>query len=183
MVAKQKKYQNKKIILLAVAVVIAIVLTVGSLIVYRNFQKPKPDFNGTAGLSGINYSPPTQDERRAANEQKEKNVTEQANASKNEDNKAIVVITDASYYADNNSVEVRAYISNIIEDGGTCTVTFEKDGHKITQQQTAFKDATTTQCGALDTPRSQFNSNGTWNTTVVYTSSKANGQQTTSLKL
>lgn len=177
---KQKQYKSKKLIL--ILLVALIVLAVGGFVAYRHFHKPKQDFSGTAGVSEVNYGPPTEEEKQAGNDQKEKNVAEQ-NGTQVNNSKAAVVITDASYYSDSNSVEVRAFVSNIVEDGGTCTVTFEKNGQKVTQTHAAFKDATTTQCGALDTPRSQFPSTGTWNVTLVYTSSSATGQQTATLKL
>jgi hypothetical protein len=178
---KQKQYTSKKTIF--IISIILVVLAIGGVVAYKHFHKPKPDFSGTAGVSEVNYGPPTKEEQQAGNDQKEKNVTQQENETKPNDGKATVVITDASYYADSNTVEVRAFVSNIVEDGGTCTVVFEKNGQKVTQTHAAFKDAKTTQCGALDTPRSQFPSTGTWNVTLTYTSSTATGQQTATLKL
>lgn len=81
-------------------------------------------------------------------------------------------ITDAGQYDQN--VEVRAFISGIFEDGGTCTFTFTKGSQKITKTTSGVKDATTTRCSNLTTPKSEF-STGTWNIVVSYSSSVASG--------
>lgn len=74
-----------------------------------------------------------------------------------------------------NQVEVRAYVSGVIEGTGTCTATLTKDGETVTASAAAFVDATTSQCGVIEIDRSKFPSAGTWNLVVSYSSPDAEG--------
>lgn len=72
-----------------------------------------------------------------------------------------------------NVVEVRAYVSDLSEDGGTCSITFTKTGEtSVTTRSPSFGDASTTQCGALNTPVGEFSAKGTWSFTITYTSTR-----------
>lgn len=75
-----------------------------------------------------------------------------------------------------NNVEVRAFISGIIEGNGTCIATFSKDGVEITESSPAFIDATTSQCEPIQIPKSRFTSSGVWTLVVSYSSTDAEGK-------
>ena len=131
------------------------------------------------------YTPPTKEEQVAGEVQKEKNIAEEKQIKEAEKEaqqtpalkKAEVIVTDASFYQyDGNKVEVRAYIANVYEDGGTCTAVFTQNGQTVTAKGAPFKDVSTTQCGAMDIPRSQFTAGGEWQVVVSYVSATASGQ-------
>ena len=124
----------------------------------------------------INMDPPTEEEKAAADQQKDKNI----NRDETDKNtppptkNAQLYITDASQYDD--TIEVRAYVSNVYEDNGTCKATFTQGGNSVSESSTAFKDATTTQCGTINIPRSKFPSSGQWQLVVHYSSSQSSGK-------
>lgn len=163
-----KKVSNKKKYLLIGLVVV--LLAGGGALAYSQLRGDSTDKKDS-----INYNPPTKEEKKAADTQKEKNIErEQTEDNPKPISKADITIVDASQYGD--TVEIRAYISNILEDGGTCTAKLTNGNQTITRTNQSFKDATTTQCGALNIPRSEFNSTGTWQLTMSYTSNTANGE-------
>ncbi len=163
-----KKIASKKIL-----IVLVIVLTLTGIVGYFFFFKNDNNLNKSPD-SNINYGPPTKEEAAAGDEQK---TTNEAREKAVQNNKpattANIVLVDANQYFE--TVEVRGYISNIYENGGTCTATFTQDEKTIKQSTSAQKDATTTQCGAIDIPRSKFPSGGQWIVVLNYSSDKASG--------
>lgn len=132
----------------------------------------------------INLSPPTEEESNAGNEQKEKiikqeeDVAEQNSTTKNE---VSLIIVDANQY--DNEVEVRAFVSNIIQDG-TCTYTFTKDGSDtITKSSPAFADASSTPCVTLQINQSEFQNTGIWDLEVTYTNEVNEGSANTTIEI
>lgn len=85
-----------------------------------------------------------------------------------------VVITSAA--ADN----VSAYVSGVLEEGGTCTAVFEKDGQSVTRTSEGFSNVSTTNCAPI-TP--SLPGSGTWNLTVSYNSAAAEGKTQTTVKV
>lgn len=83
-----------------------------------------------------------------------------------------VFIVDASQY--DNTVEVRAYVSGVVESG-VCNVVFTQGTSKITKQVAATANASSTVCATLDVPLSEFSGRGTWNVTVSYSSDTSVG--------
>jgi hypothetical protein len=85
-----------------------------------------------------------------------------------------VGIASAGLY--NNQVEVRAFVTDVIEGGGTCTATFTKNNRTVTESSEAFIDASTSQCRPIIIDRSRFSEAGTWSVVVTYTSSTSKGE-------
>lgn len=170
----KKRSSKKKYLLIGLVVLLA----VGGIFAYTQ------TLNGNDNdRDSVNYSPPTKEEQEASNTQKEKNIErEQIDTNNQTIKNAEVVLVDANQY--NDTVEVRTYIANIYEDGGTCTVTFTKDGQTITRNNKGFKDATTTQCEPFVIPRSTFSEAGDWQLKVSYASDSSAGEssQTVSIK-
>ena len=171
--------KNKKIAIIVI-VVIAVILIAGAVFLVKSRSDKNTTANSTGQRSTINYDPPTEEEQAAGDEQKQQNAEEQARIDQQPTTgrKAEVVVSDATYYPyDGDNIEVRGYISNVLEDGGTCTATFTNaSGQKVVKTNPGFKDASTTQCGALDVPRSQFPAGGDWQLVLSYQSSTASGQ-------
>lgn len=175
--------KNKKITV-TILIIVAIILVIASTVYFIFFNKPANTFPGTAGVSEVNYDPPTDEEKQAGNAQKEAVVEQdKLDAQGTTNTQADVFISDASYYSESGAVEIRGYITNIYEDGGQCTATLTQGTHSVSQASTGFKDATTTQCGAINIPRSKFLSGGTWNLTLTYNSTTAKGSSAASVQL
>lgn len=174
---------RKKIVVLSLALVALLVTGLSFILLQRSSSSVEiPE--GIAGRSDIDYSPPTEQEKAAGDAQKDKTIKQQElDSEQTQHSQANVVITDASYYPNDNSVEVRGYISNIFEDGGTCTATFTQGSQTISKTSQAFKDASSTQCGAINVSRGEFPAAGTWNIKLSYQSSTAHGEQVATVKL
>ncbi|MES2630706.1 MAG: hypothetical protein V4611_02005 [Patescibacteria group bacterium] len=82
-------------------------------------------------------------------------------------------VTYAGIYGQN--VEVRAFASGVIEGNGKCKAIFTQGPQTVTRSSDAFIDATTTQCGVINIPLSEFPTKGTWKLTVTYASPTSTG--------
>lgn len=166
---KKLNLSPKTVTLIALSM---IAVGTASVFAYRNFIS-----NDTKPLeedSSIDFGPPDEEEKKAGDEQKRDIVEEKSKQSEPSSTKtANVVITDASQYG--NQIEIRAFISNVYEDG-TCTFTLTQGSNTFSKQTKGFKDATTTQCTPLSVPRSEFASPGTWSFTAKYSSASASGE-------
>lgn len=166
------KNKNKKILIVTVIVLLA--AAVATVVVIKHSSDTSSNkTNGPRSANSVNYSGPTKQEAAAGNKQKAADVQRDQTNSRPAPSTASINIVDATQYGD--TVEVRAYISNVYEDGGRCIATFTMGSSSVTQASTAFKDATTTQCGALDIPRSRFPNSGNWQLVLSYSSSTASG--------
>ncbi len=176
---KIKKQSNKKLLLVLCAVIIIAGL---SFLYYRstnknNLEKPS---STTGQTQGLNLSPPTAEDAKRAETNKEKNVTRDEtinNTPTPEPGKKKSVkptITYAGLYGD--SAEVGGFVSGIFEDGGTCTATFTLSGTTFTKSVTAVKNISTVDCPVMSAPKAQFTQNGKWSVTILYDSSTATGK-------
>lgn len=170
-----KKHLSKKWVIITLATVVVIGGAAGAYFYYQANQYSASQSGQSARpINSVDYSAPTEEEAAAGDEQKEENKKREDLDNTPAASSADIVVTDASQYGDD--IEVRAYITNIYEDGGTCTAIFSMAGQTdIKISHTAFKDAKTTQCGALDAKRPQFTAPGTWSVKVNYESNTAQG--------
>lgn len=169
-----KQRNTKKTIIITIAL-----LAAGVIVAMAAYSLTRPQ------VQPPEYAPPTKEEAAAGETQKEKNIAKDKAVSDAEKvaeglgatlKNAEVIVTDASYYQyDGNAVELRAYIANVYENGGTCTATLTLNGQTVTVNGAPFKDVSTTQCGAMDIPRSKFPAAGDWQVIVSYTSPTASG--------
>lgn len=74
----------------------------------------------------------------------------------------------SGYDAASDSVQASGYI-DLIETGGSCTLTLTSGGRSASGSSTASADATTTTCGAVVVPRSALAA-GTWDGVLTYSS-------------
>lgn len=175
-------YKNKKsrkklfIILLASVIAICLVLFTLEKLHVINLYTKSPDKAGEQSEGSINYGPPTDDEKNAADTQKTKNQEkeEQRNDSEKQSNTgASVIITDAGQY--DNVIEVRAFMPDHYEDG-ICTIVFTQNSQTISKETPAYRDASTTICTNPLIKRSEFPTAGKWQVIVKYKSPGASGQ-------
>lgn len=168
----KNKNNTKKILILALA---TLLLCAAGLLAYRLASNNSA--SDVRESDGINYGPPTEEEKRQADEQK-KDVEEAQNkenspASTPTATKSVsVIITDAAQYDD--IIEVRSFIPDHYQDG-TCTITFTKDNLTLSKETPAYKDASTTICTNPEFKSSEFKTKGTWKVVVSYESANATG--------
>lgn len=124
--------------------------------------------------NNINLSPPTREEKSAGDSHKEE-IVRQAEQNNQKPANAQVVIVDARQYASENIIEVRAFVSNIIESGGVCTITLTQGSQVVSEQSQAFADAQTTQCSTVTIPRNKFLAKGSWEAEIKYSSNSITG--------
>jgi hypothetical protein len=181
-----KENKNTKKILLIILLLgvslaaIAVVLEKTGVTDFYQKNTPAPLTPGNT----VNLDPPTEEESQAGDDQKAIIIQKQeAEAEQPSEltNEASVVIVDANQYG--SEIEVRAFVSNIIEDG-ECTYTFTKPGSDTLSRTTpAYGDASSTPCISLKLDKSEFNDSGTWSLDVTYTNSTTTGSATTSLEI
>ncbi|MEI4272308.1 hypothetical protein TEK04_11305 [Klenkia sp. LSe6-5] len=83
--------------------------------------------------------------------------------------------TYASYDAAGARVEVGAFIQEVVETGGTCTLVLNRGEASAQARSTAVPDASSTACGALSIPASDL-APGAWDGFVTYESRTSNGR-------
>lgn len=154
--------RKKKIVLLASLAVVLV--AVASFFLIKHFTKPEVPTTP----SGVKLAPPTDQEKKDAEDNKEKILQEQQNNQNQTSGKkqVNVIITNAS------PDSVNAFVSGIFEEGGTCTATFSQGSTVITRTSQGFGNASYTQCAPI-TPNLP-NSSG-WSVTVSYSSNSAEG--------
>ena len=139
-------------------------LLAGGAVFYFLLILNRPNENSDPSLdSTINYNPPTQAEIDAGNRIKDSNA--EKNGTQDIANYSIVIV-DARQY--DNNIEVRSFVSGIVQDGGTCTYTFRTNGAAFTKTSPAVADASHTNCTPLIVPASEFSSPGTWSVSIFY---------------
>ncbi|MEI7674229.1 MAG: hypothetical protein WCI60_00635 [bacterium] len=166
------KKQTKKLLITFLVILLMLCVAIFIYASRTNDTKKTGD-----PINKVNYGPPTETEKSAGDKQKDLNSSKESAIRSSQANgqygKAQVVVVDANQYFEN--VEVRAYISNVYETGGTCSAQFTSDGSSITGNSSATKDATTTQCGSIVIPRTKFPSGGRWQLIVSYSSPTSMG--------
>ncbi len=174
---KSTNSKNKKTyIFLLVLLLLILLFTLEKTGVTNFYQKPVTT-TPQATEDTINYNPPTEAEATAGEEQKQKIVEQQTQTLPSSAN---VVIVDANQYGDD--VEVRAFISNFIEDG-KCNIAFTNGSSSFEKEVPAFGDASTTPCVTLTLKKSDFSTSGTWNVEVAYTGKTVSGSASTTLEI
>ena len=85
-----------------------------------------------------------------------------------------VVVTYYGWNAGERRVQVGGYVTGVVEEGGTCTLTLTKDGATVTVEGAARPDAVTTACGQLTVSGARLSA-GTWQAVLSYASDSATG--------
>lgn len=174
MVKTQNRMWSRKILIVS-----TVIVAIGILWAINQNRSSDNDFaNSNGDTSGIEYSPPTEAEKKAANRHKEEIVdkenTRSDNGAPQGQKKQVIPVISSWGQNDRGGLEINGFIPEIIESGGTCTITLEKNGSTVTQAKTANADAQTTSCGLITTPISSL-SRGTWTATLSYDSDTAGG--------
>ncbi len=165
MIKKYKAKRSKKK-LLVFLVIIAIVLCAATVLYFLVIRKS--DTDNTAS-----YSPPTAEEKQQAEDHKEEIIRKESDQpAESPVSGTNVFITYAEQF--NQNINASGYISGIIEEGGTCTLTLTKGSHTITRSKPALPDAKHTTCPDFNIPRGDIPEAGTWKITIGYSSDTTN---------
>lgn len=169
------KYKNfKKNKKFALILLLTLLVVVIAAVIYV-FMNSRMKTSGYEDGSGINYDPPTNEEKQAGDKQKDETLQEEKarNNSENQSKKsASVIITDAGQYGD--TIEVRAFIPDHYQDG-TCTILLTHGGYRVEKTTPAYRDASTTICTNPLIAKSEFAASGEWQVVVSFSSLNASG--------
>lgn len=91
------------------------------------------------------------------------------------DTKKVTPIISRVDTASATTVEVNAFVSGVVEDSGQCTLVAKNGSATVTKTSPGQMNATTTTCASFIINKSEFPIQGTWNLTVSYSSSNAQG--------
>jgi hypothetical protein len=166
MIQKPPKKPSSKLKKIAI-VVVALAVVAGAGAVVHHFTtdaiKTTP--------SGVKLTPPTADEKASGDQTKDQIVAKQ-NAtptptpiSSNGKKQVTPVISYAG--AD----RLNAYVTGVLEDGGTCTATFTQGTSVVSRTSNGFSNVSYTQCAPI-TPNLPA---GSWSVVVTYSSTTAEG--------
>lgn len=170
---KQTSSKNKKYVFIAVAL---LVIAGVSVFGWKQTHKQQIALTNTTSdqnsTTKLDLTPATPADKEDSNSHKTTDPDPQPST---ETNKVAVtpVIVDASQYGQ--QVEVRSYVTGIVESAGTCNFTFTHGSTTFKKQNTATADATTTKCPNLTLDSTSFAVKGTWSVVVSYDSLKASG--------
>lgn len=175
----KNKNVSKKIILVALAVILVIAFGVYYLLDRKNNSEQAVENPGqNQQQEDINFNPPTPEDAQRAEENKEQIIQGQQNTPVGQttpDGKKSVkpTITYAGQYGD--QVEVGAYVSGVLEDFGVCKAIFQKGSEAMTVQVEAVRGASSMDCPVMGVPVNELKQKGTWSVTVSYSSTSASG--------
>jgi hypothetical protein len=168
----KKNQKSKKSIWFRIIITIFIVCFVAvGLFLSSNRQTIQPQ----SQQGKINYGPPTNEEKQAADSIKDKLIQDQKQeqSSNAVTNRSIsVVIVDSSQYGD--IIEVRAFVEGLYNNG-TCSIKLTKGRLVLEKQSPAFADASTTICTNPEIPRSEFIEPGDWLVIVSFSAPGVSG--------
>lgn len=177
---KNKNIQKKYILSLAALALLATLVLL--IFFFSNKESDNITNQSPPGqqADAIDLSPPTEEDIKRAEANKEKNVARD-DAEKNQPvpepgTKKVVkpTITYAGLYGD--TVEVGGFVGGVFEDGGKCKATFSLGSTSFSKTVTAEKNINSVDCPVMSAQKSEFSQNGKWLVIVSYDSSNANGQ-------
>lgn len=170
------KLKNKKVMIpiLLLAIVVA-----GSAVYLVSQKSHDQNESNNDTNEQINYDPPTEEEL-AATEDNKNRIAEEQNAAETTTPQASQTektkVTPIIGYVESDTTSVRAngFISAVIEEGGTCTLTLRRQNSVIEANSKSLPDAQSTVCGLMEISSNQL-STGNWTATISYNSSKYQG--------
>lgn len=176
-----KPRSNRKPLYVVLSVILVLLLS-GLTYAYKNNFFFFKDSSPTTAKDSINLEPPTEEDKKEAESNKQRlieedrqqdNVTSEPEPSSDNKQKVTPIIGFVEQ-SDNKDIEANGYIPQVIEKNGTCILTLEKQGQKVTESKRALPDAQGTVCGLLSIERSRL-STGEWRATITYSSDKYEG--------
>lgn len=153
---KQPSTSSKKILIIALATVVAAVVAYG---VYAMYFAPKPitdkDSQGT-----INYEPPTDEQKAAGDRQKEETINKTDDGTNPSNGNGSLPVSYSAINQADEQLLVRALIGAVSNDG-TCTLTLTKGDAVVTKTAGTQSGPNSSTCKGFNVPVSEL-SPGSW---------------------
>lgn len=167
-----RKKQKKQLKLPLVIAAILSAVAVASLTTwFINKSTPAaPNTHPTIPEGGVNYNPPTQEEKQQTDQNKQQ-LAEKDDQPTPTGN-ITVTLTYAGIY--DNNIEAAGYVQGIFEDGGTCKYILSLGSQQITRESKGLTDARYTTCPPVRIPRAELQP-GTWKVALHYSSASGSG--------
>lgn len=163
------KINHKKLVI--AGLVVLVVGAAGTFVYMRNRSDTEPPGQPT---SPINYDPPTPEEEAESQARKQANQEQQNQSKSSADKKQVTpVVTNAAQSG--SEIFISGYVSNIVEEGGTCTYNFAKGAVTFTKTTEGFVNVGNTNCTPLTLSGQDFAQQGIWQVTLTYNSESAHG--------
>lgn len=163
---------------LKVIIVLAVILAAvaGAALVYAYTQHKSENIPGSA-QSGVDYNPPSDEQKAAGDQQKEETINQTDNG--NQGSSGTGQDIGVSFTALNQSgdqLQIRTLIDTV-SSTGVCTLTLVKDGVTVTKQSDIQAGPTSSTCKGFNVPLSEL-SPGSWQVTVQATIGSQKGSAT-----
>lgn len=176
-----KKIQTKtrKILVFTTMSLIVVCASIGTMLYFNRKVEPP-----TTGGNGVNLNPPTaQDKKETAEFKKALEDTHSTSGqtnptstpTSNTDATANLGVTLSYINPSAQTVQAGGYVTGVLEENGTCTLTLTKGSLRVTGTSTGFIDVNKTTCPQISIERSQLSQNGQWTAVLSYKSTKASG--------
>lgn len=174
-IQNKKNPKNKKLILVIAIVAIVILAVIAYIITFKPFSAPQSNDGSTRPANSVDYGPPTANQLKAAEEQKNE-ILQQNNVEKKEVNSSAlgVEVSRADQASAGLDVEVRVLISGT--KTGECMFMFTQNGQPSVQKTSSITYEATTSTCKTDIPSEHFSKNGDWKLTVKAVSGSSQGQ-------
>lgn len=174
---KKRSSQKKRAVTGTAILIVLIALGFGAVRITMNRQanKDATDASDNTSQEDINYAPVTEEEKQQTDDHKEELAKQQSQSPATSGAKQNVTpfVTDAGEYKDH--VEVRAFVPQIVEANGKCTMTFTQGTLQLVRTTSVLPSATTTICEPPKIPTAEFPNTGKWALTVSYDSPSSRG--------
>jgi hypothetical protein len=174
----KKSYPTKLLAILAALILLAGLLLVLEKTGVTNFYEKTSTAEPEAQQDVIKYEPATDEEKQAAEDNKDRLVQEQQSQTQPQQpsNNQKIPVTPVFGYVEvrDGQINANGFITTMIEEGGTCTFTLKKDGVTKQTTSTSLPDAQSTVCGLMQISRDEVSS-GNWTATLSYNSDKYEG--------
>jgi len=170
---KIRRSRRKYVIWTAAIILAALVVSfAGYKLLY------KPPVPTTVDGKPVNLKPATTEDKAQADARKNEIVNGEAQVKNNPSGstkQSAIIITEA------NDSGVRAYVTGVFEEGGTCTATATMGSQIITKTSEGFQNASYTQCAPISwsTPLGA----GSWSVKVTYKSTTTESTQSKTIEV
>lgn len=165
-IQSNSKIKNKKIL---VVFVLLFTVLVGAGVWWYLNETNGPKREDTLTTEGIDYGPPSDEQKKTGDEIKRNNVDVDAGDEKpaSSDKNTVTVTISSPDIESGQTLSVRAFIDRVIGDG-TCTLQLTKTGSAAVVQKVGVQPmANTTACKLADIPTTDM-AKGIWTVSVAY---------------
>lgn len=175
------KKPSKKVLL----GVLAVVILLGAAAYFYNRENNKnssgQDTDSPSSQETINFDPPTEEDKRRVDENKQRITEQEQERIKNQQasgGTTLRSVTPLINFAEQNgeNIEIGSYVPGIFENDGICTVTVTKGTNVVTKDVAGVKEGNATFCPLFVINKNEFPETGTWSAVVSYKSPAFEGK-------